>query len=113
MPVTSEASFLSRMRRASSMAISSKGLIIHWPPSPEAYAEAEAVSGTRLNGTRIFKMLDLELQPHERGDQVALHFTCAGVKAATQRVTQLALNLVLHHVTVTAVMPRFTARVCC
>src|SRR4030095_9297968 len=93
------------MRNASSIAISSKGLMTDLDaesPGP-AYG-----SGTLLNETRIFIRREpmrgaTSSQAEKRGDDVALDLARAGVELASDRIAQLALDLVLHHVAIATV----------
>src|SRR5438094_502237 len=104
-PTISVASARSRIRNASSMAISSNGLItdLGVETAPPATV-ASLGSGTLLNGTRTF--IDpprITLQSQQRGDDVALDLARARVELAADRVAQFPLDLVLGHVPVAAV----------
>src|SRR5437667_4689366 len=123
-PTISVASPRSRIRNASSMAISSNGLITDLEVETAAPAMVASLgSGTLLNETSIFIYLPnnssrkdavactfllsvysgAASQPQHRGDDVALDLARARVELAADRVAQFPLDLVLGHVAVAAV----------
>src|SRR5262245_10677979 len=124
-PTISIASPRSRIRNASSMAISSNGLITDLGVEIAAPATVTSFgSGTLLNETMIFiyapvltrrndvsgtSTFTLPLHsaaashPQHRSDDVALDLARPRVELAADRVAQLSLNFVLGHVAVTAV----------
>src|SRR6266699_4498991 len=126
-PTISVASPRSRIRNASSMAISSNELITDLGVETAPPATATSLgSGTLLNETRIFIYLpmlnrsskegsrslqrslqslqfDAASQPKHRGNDVALDFTRPRVELAADCVASFPLDLILGHVALAAV----------
>src|SRR6267378_543451 len=104
-PTISVASPRSRIRNASSMAISSNGLITDLGVETAAPATVALLgSATLLNGTRIFiRPAGVASQSQHRRNNVALDLARARVELTANCVAQFPLDLVLGHIAVAAV----------